>query len=539
MKKSFITHQILPLILLIMSLSILIVCDDAGKKDDKKSLTLMAINEYEDYLAQKALDDQENAIGGSVSGLSGTLVLQNNGGDDLTISGDGPFKFPSTLKRGGTYDVTIKEQPAGPVCDLFNGKGTALSEVDDIIVVCSYRNYPVSVTVKGLTGKLNLLNNGIEPLAIESDGSYLFNQSIVKGGRYRVTMTSKPNEQSCTVNNAEGPVDGPVNLEVNCSNITYKISGTVKGLKEGSIIIQNNAGDDITMDENGGFAFKEPVVKDSNYNVTVRSQAGIKPCRVINGAGKATQDVTNVTVVCSYRVVLYSAGQFTGVMDGPNGVDAKCAALGSKTGLEAPYNAFIGKNTYDTSVSIPTMPAFYGFSELLPITTPGGAIIADNWENLINGNFKVTLAALVDPSGRNAPFWSGCDKTGKTITVSDGGKNCGNVAFRDGSYYGYGMKGYYSWTNTQDMYRTQLNGWTGSLTLTGNGWFSQREIACTQNAWLLCAAYGPEPASGLSAYLHFNSVRPAVLWFIIICGIIVSAGAIIAIGIIRKKRRDR
>ncbi len=321
MKKSFITHQILPLILLIMSLSILIVCDDGGKKDDKNALTLMAIDKYEDYLAQKALDDQVNDIGGSVSGLHGTLVLRNNGGDDLTISGDGPFKFPSTLKRGGTYDVSIKEQPAGPLCELFNGKGTALSEVNDIIVVCSYKNYPVGVTVKGLTGKLNLLNNSIEPLAIDSDGSYLFNQPIVKGGRYRVTMTSKPNEQSCTVNNAEGPVDGPVNLEVNCSTLTYKIGGTVKGLKEGSIILQNNAGDDISIDANGSFTFKEPVVKDSDYNVTIRSQAGIKPCRVINGAGKATKDVTDATVLCSYRVVLYSAGLYNGDMGGPDGAD--------------------------------------------------------------------------------------------------------------------------------------------------------------------------------------------------------------------------
>jgi len=283
------------------------------------------------------------------------------------------------------------------------------------------------------------------------------------------------------------------------------------------------------MDANGNFTFKEPVVKDSNYNVTVRSQPGIKPCRVINGAGKATQDVTNVTVLCSYRVVLYSAGLYNGEMGGYDGVDSKCAARGSVSGLEAPYTAFICKSG---GVSIGNMPAAYGFSELLPITTPGGAIIADNWGSLINGTLKASPATLVDPSGRNTPFWSGCDKTGNTIT--GGGKNCGNLNFR----FGLAVQVIPPWSQTYYIINNNtvvMNGWTGSMTLTGNGWFSQRETACTQNSWLLCAAYGPEPASGLTAYLHIGSVRPAVLWGIIIGGVIISIGAIMAINIIRKK----
>ncbi len=530
MKKSFIIRQILPLILVIMSLSILVVCDDTDKNDFEKN-----------FMAMVALSDQDNAIGGSVSGLYGTLVLSNNGGDDLTISGDGPFKFPSTLKRGEKYDISIKEQPAGPVCGVFNAKGTALSEVDDIIVVCSYKNFPVGVTVKGLSGKLNLLNNGIDTLAIESDGSYMFNQAILKGGRYRVTMASKPNEQSCTVNNAEGPMDGPVNLEVNCSTIAYKIGGTVKGLKEGSIILQNNAGDDISIDANGSFTFKEPVVKDSDYNVTIRSQAGIKPCRVINGAGKATKDVTDVTVLCSYRVVLYSAGQYTGIMGGTDGVDAKCAAVGSKSGLEAPYTAFICKSA---SLSIRNMPEAYGFSASIPITMAGGTIIADNWGDLVNKKLKASIATLVDASGRNTPFWSGCDTTGNTITGSE--TNCGN----DSVYvYSQGMMKLAatrsSWSADKNIFfipgmsaqTTYFKGQTGSMTQTDPGWLSQGETYCSQNAWLLCAAYGPEPASGLTAYLHIGSVRPAVLWGIIIGGVIISIGAIMAINIIRKKNK--
>jgi hypothetical protein len=46
-------------------------------------------------------------VGGSVSGLSGTLVLQNNGGDDLTITADGDFTFNNALKDGEAYRVTV------------------------------------------------------------------------------------------------------------------------------------------------------------------------------------------------------------------------------------------------------------------------------------------------------------------------------------------------------------------------------------------------------------------------------------------------
>ena len=33
------------------------------------------------------------SVGGTVSGLSGTVVLQDNGGDDLSVSASGAFTF--------------------------------------------------------------------------------------------------------------------------------------------------------------------------------------------------------------------------------------------------------------------------------------------------------------------------------------------------------------------------------------------------------------------------------------------------------------
>ncbi len=37
------------------------------------------------------------SVGGSVSGLAGTVVLRDNGGDDLSVSANGPFTFATQL----------------------------------------------------------------------------------------------------------------------------------------------------------------------------------------------------------------------------------------------------------------------------------------------------------------------------------------------------------------------------------------------------------------------------------------------------------
>ena len=54
------------------------------------------------------------SVGGAVSGLSGTVVLQDNGGDNLSVSASGPFTFATALASGAAYGVTVKTNPSGP-----------------------------------------------------------------------------------------------------------------------------------------------------------------------------------------------------------------------------------------------------------------------------------------------------------------------------------------------------------------------------------------------------------------------------------------
>jgi len=76
-------------------------------------------------------------IGGTMSGLTGTAVLQNNGGDDLTVSSNGSFTFGTALHDSDTYGVIVSDQPEDQTCTVTNGTGTVSgANVTNISVTC-------------------------------------------------------------------------------------------------------------------------------------------------------------------------------------------------------------------------------------------------------------------------------------------------------------------------------------------------------------------------------------------------------------------
>jgi hypothetical protein len=89
-------------------------------------------------------------IGGNVTGLVGSgLVLQNNGGDDEPIDGDGPFTFDTPLTPSSTYNVTVAVDPSNPdqICSVANGSGTVPDQaVTNVAVTCAPPDTPVADT---------------------------------------------------------------------------------------------------------------------------------------------------------------------------------------------------------------------------------------------------------------------------------------------------------------------------------------------------------------------------------------------------------
>jgi hypothetical protein len=77
------------------------------------------------------------SIGGTISGLVGGVVLQNNGTDALPVAADGPFTFATKIGGGLTYAVTVLVPPPGQGCTITHGSGTVAAEdVTDVTLSC-------------------------------------------------------------------------------------------------------------------------------------------------------------------------------------------------------------------------------------------------------------------------------------------------------------------------------------------------------------------------------------------------------------------
>jgi exo-beta-1,3-glucanase (GH17 family) len=183
------------------------------------AIALAACGKSQNYLDH---DPAYVKIGGSVTGLNGTLVLQNNAGDDLAVSASGPFTFGLQIANGAKYKATIKTQPIGQVCSVSNGSGTARADVNSIAVNC-LSDVTIGGTISGLAGTLVLQNNGANPLATASDGPFTFTAKIAPGGRYAVTVRTQPVGQNCSIANGSGSATANVtNVAVTCSVFTIR-----------------------------------------------------------------------------------------------------------------------------------------------------------------------------------------------------------------------------------------------------------------------------------------------------------------------------
>lgn len=77
-------------------------------------------------------------VGGSITGLTaGSVVLTNNGADDLTRSANGAFTFATSVVSGGAYAVAVKTQPDALYCYASAASGTVTNaNVTNVAVTC-------------------------------------------------------------------------------------------------------------------------------------------------------------------------------------------------------------------------------------------------------------------------------------------------------------------------------------------------------------------------------------------------------------------
>ncbi|MGB7603259.1 MAG: beta-propeller fold lactonase family protein, partial [Candidatus Sulfotelmatobacter sp.] len=150
-------------------------------------------------------------IGGTVSRLAGSgLVLQDNGGDNLTVTAGGTFTFKTSLATGKAYAVTVSTQPSSPTqyCVVENGSGTTgSSNVTSVTVMCAQFAYTANntdgtidgYTINPTSGALAAVTggpypDGTSPAAVSLSPNGLFAFSASNDGKqiyaYTIDQTS-------------------------------------------------------------------------------------------------------------------------------------------------------------------------------------------------------------------------------------------------------------------------------------------------------------------------------------------------------------
>ena len=188
------------------------------------------------------VDNVAYSVGGTVSGLTGTVTLQNNAADALAVETNGSFTFATAVDDGSTYAVTVSTQPTGQSCSVTNGSGTISgANVSNVGVSCvDIPTYTVGGTVSGLVGTVTLQNGAADDLVIDTDSSFTFDTAVNDGSTYVVTVSTQPDGQTCSVTNRSGTISGAnvTNVIVTCS---ASVGGTISDWKWASPLPQGNA----------------------------------------------------------------------------------------------------------------------------------------------------------------------------------------------------------------------------------------------------------------------------------------------------------
>lgn len=401
-------------------------------------------------------------VGGTVSGLDGEgLVLQNNGGTNVTISANGTFAFPTLEMSGAAYDVTVLTQPTNrwQTCAVVAGTGNvATQDVSDIEVHCETNQYTVRGTISGLLGSgMVLQNSGGDNLGVDAGAStFEFPMTVASMDPYLVTVLTQPGgpAQECVVAGGAGTItNADVNVEMNCTTRVFQVSVNVSGLPGAGLVVRNNGGDDLAIAADGTHTFATGIESGGDYDVTVLEQPAGGRC-VVSAPANGTVDAFDVTVdvVCApFKLVFVSSSAHSGNLGGVAGADAICQGLATNAGLPGTYRAWI-------SDTLGNSPSSRFARSTSPYARVDGTVVANDWADLTDGSIAAAIN-LTETGGAPPVTTAVCGSTQPVRSHTS--------ASGDFSPYGNGTA-CDNWTATT----SQTNHHFGSFGQTTNGYWA-------------------------------------------------------------------
>ncbi len=190
------------------------------------ALTILSLTAFGACGSSDSSSGTTYTVGGTLSGLSGTLVLQNNTADDLSLTADGAFAFVTALADAAAYAVTVLTNPTGQTCTVADGSGTVSgANVTNVTVTCATDTYSIGGTASGLIGTVVLQNNAGDNLSVTANSTFTFATKIAYGAAYAVTVLTNPTNQTCTASSGSGTVGAAnvTNVSVACVDTNPRI----------------------------------------------------------------------------------------------------------------------------------------------------------------------------------------------------------------------------------------------------------------------------------------------------------------------------
>jgi hypothetical protein len=167
-------------------------------------------------------------IGGTVSGLpsGASAVLQDNGGDNMTVTANGAFTFATALDGGAAYAVTVSSASTGTTCTLTAPSGSVgTTNVTSVAVTChaTASGFTVGGTLSGLPVGVSVVvqDNGGDGLTLTANGAFTFATALANGAAYAATVSTQPAGATCSVTNGTGSI-----ASANVTNVTVACAST-------------------------------------------------------------------------------------------------------------------------------------------------------------------------------------------------------------------------------------------------------------------------------------------------------------------------
>lgn len=143
------------------------------------------------------------------------MVLQNNGGDDLTIvKNQTDFQFANRVSTDDQFNVTVKTPPKNSSgCEVFNGKARAnYYTIAQIRISCTIRTHELTVAINGLkpTSSGLILVNGSDKQEVPAGAQTSQKMAkVYEDAPYGITVFQNPTDaatgakQTCTVSGGD------------------------------------------------------------------------------------------------------------------------------------------------------------------------------------------------------------------------------------------------------------------------------------------------------------------------------------------------